>query len=292
MASIGSPRRSSNVCRAPATAVRSTSLMVPPCRCAAARSASRSARATAKRRRGPVRCRIEQATARGACTPPAAASDLGSSRHPARDRARPRSRDRNASAASRRRAGPGCGNARAGPRSAPSTRRARIASPPRPSARTWCSTSTSPTRPPRTPGTTAAVHSGRDRGSGSMIIAAATSSSACSSPGLGHGRSRTCRAVSKPGSSTHTGRPHPGGTRTSRCRSRGTARTRSASTRRTDSTSNPESASSTSTAPRCSGTTPPLSIASSARSAALARSIGTRRPAGAQVPTTAGPAVM
>jgi len=249
-------------------------LTVPPCRCPAACNATRPARATANRRRVPVTCRSEQATARRAGAASAAAGVLRRARPWPQNRPSARSRDRNASATSRRRVGNGRGNGPLGPGSAPSRSRASIARPSMPSARTWCSTSTSPTVPLAGSGTNAAAHSGRDRGNGSPMIAAATSSSACSPPGAGHDRRRTCRVASKRGSSTHTGRPHPNGTRTSRCRRRGTARIRSASTRCADSTSTPGPVSSTSTAPTCSGTAPPLSIASSARSAVLARSRG------------------
>jgi hypothetical protein len=86
--------------------------LVPPCRSPAACNATRLVRATANRRCVPVTCRIEQATARGTgASPPI---DAHRARPPARNRPSECSRDRNASAASRRRAGHGCGNVLAG----------------------------------------------------------------------------------------------------------------------------------------------------------------------------------
>lgn len=63
-------------------------------------------------------------------------------------------------------------------------------------------------------------HGGRPRGQSSgsrrTICSATTASNADSSPGGGHTRCWRCRSRVNPASSTHTGRPHPHGTRSTR----------------------------------------------------------------------------
>ncbi len=68
-------------------------------------------------------------------------------------------------------------------------------------------------RPPRpgSPVTTTARQSGRSLGSGVVYQGTAVRSRASSSPGASHSTVVTCRAMSKAVSSTHTGRPQPGG---------------------------------------------------------------------------------
>ena len=66
------------------------------------------------------------------------------------------------------------------------------------------------------PLTKVADQSGRPRGSGCVRISAATPSSASSSPGTGQRTSRTWYPMSKLGSFTQIGRPHPSGVRTRR----------------------------------------------------------------------------
>ena len=74
-----------------------------------------------------------------------------------------------------------------------------------PSASTWFMTMTRPVPPPARPVTNVADHSGRDRGSGSPVPAAATSSSARSSPGGGQGSCQTWCRRSNAGSSAQDG---------------------------------------------------------------------------------------
>jgi len=163
---------------------------------------------------------------------PTGAAQLGQAlpdrAHAARRVGERRARPAQASAASARARGAGAGKpAAAGlPGGTPgpsSTSLASTASPPMPSASTWFMTTTRPVPPSARPVTNVADHSGRDRGSGSRISAAATSNSARSSPGGRHDRCRMWCRRSNAGSSAQNGRPQPGGARHSRCRSRGTA---------------------------------------------------------------------
>ena len=188
-----------------------------------------------------------------------------------RTRRTPASRARTASRASTLRVGRGRGNGTSTGRPPGSTRFASTSSPPTPSARTWCRTSTRAYPPSARPLTRTADHSGAVRGNGSRTTARAVSRSACSSPDDRQATSRTWRPMSNDASSTQTGPPQPKGVRTSRWRSRGTARIRSPSSARARARSRPDPAPSRSTTPSCSGTVP-ASIARKARSVALARS--------------------
>ena len=95
-----------------------------------------------------------------------------------------------------------------------------------PSATAWWSFTTTAIRSPATPSTTRRAHSGRSRGSAVPAKAPMARASARSSPGGSSTTRLTCRARSKPGSSTHTGWPRPRGTGTTRRRNGG-SRTRS-----------------------------------------------------------------
>lgn len=213
---------------------------------------------------------------RGGCRPPLADIEL---RRRRQDRGAPPNARHLREKESRTSAlllGRGCGKGVMDARPPGSTKLARTASPPIPSARTWCSTSTSADLPSARPVTKAADHNGPVRGSGVRTTSRAVSRSACSSPGCRHLTPRTCRRTSNRSSSTQIGPPQPGATRTSRWRIRGMAWIRSASsccTRPRSSRSAPARslASSMRTTPNCSGTFP-LSIARNARSAGLARS--------------------
>ena len=181
-----------------------------------------------------------------------------------------RARAASASVSRTRRVG-GCrGNRSSWAGGAPSMSRARTASPPMPSASTWWKTMTSAPRSSARPVTMTAAHGGRFSGRRVPTACIATSCSAASSAGSGHRTSRTCRSTVNSGSSTHIGRPHSGGVRTSLRRSRGTARTRSASAWCTAVGSSGRSR--TSSAPTCHGTDP-RSTASSSRSSGRVRSI-------------------
>ena len=247
-------------------------MAVAPCRCAAARTAARSARTTASCRRGPVGWFRELGAARGGRRPPPAPMD---SRSRCQDCGAWRTALSLAANASRARlagAGADRGEHTSGACEGPSISSASTASPPTPSASAWCSTITRARVFPPGPVTSTADHNGAVRGSLLMITDRAVSSSAGSSPGSRHATARTWRRISNPGSSTQIGPPQPSGTLTSRWRSRGTAGTRSAISRRARPRSSAPPSSSIRMTPNCSGTSP-QSIARNARSDGLARSI-------------------
>jgi hypothetical protein len=102
--------------------------------------------------------------------------------------------------------------------------------PPIPSASTWWNTTIRAQASPSRLVTSVADHSGWSGGSGCVTAPAATRRRASSSPGGGQRISWTCRVMSNSGSSTHTGRPQPGGVDTSRWRKREMPRIRSAGT--------------------------------------------------------------
>jgi hypothetical protein len=179
-------------CSAPATATKRASLTVAPCRCAAARTAARSARTTVSRRRGPAAWFSEQPAARAGRRPP-----------PTPMEARSSCQDRHCAAAPAT-----CSGARRGPgwpqwaRARGRNRRAV-----EPAGRAG---SPEPSPPSARPVSGAAHRSGAVRGSGAAITARAVSSSAGSSPGSRQATARTWRRISKWGSSTQIGPPqHP-----------------------------------------------------------------------------------
>ena len=267
-----SPRPSRTWCRAPATATRTALLVVAPCRCAAVCTAARSARTTASCRRGPVGWFSELGAARGGRRPPPAPMDSRSRCQDCAGWRSARSLAASASRASIAGAGAGRGNDASGVPVAPSISWVSTASPPTPSASAWCSTITRARVFPAGPVTSTADHNGALRGSGLVITDRAVSSSAGSSPGSRQATARTWRRISKPRASIQIGPPQPGGTLTSRWRSRGTAGMRSARSWRARSRSSPPPSSSIRMTPNCSGTSP-QSIARNARSDGLARSI-------------------
>ena len=158
----------------------------------------------------------------------------------------------------------------AGP-AAPSTRFTRTANPPTPSASTWWNTTIRAQASPSRPVTSVADHSGWSGGSGCVTAPAATRRRDSSSPGGGQRTSWTCPVISNSGSSTHTGRPQPGGVDTSRWRKREMPRIRSASASRTPLAARFAPGANTRIAPTWSGTGP-TSEASSIMSIELARS--------------------
>jgi len=98
---------------------------------------------------------------------------------------------------------------------------------------------------------------------------------AASSPGGRQETARTCRSIVKSRSSTHTGRPQPGGTLINRGRNRGKARIRPPISWRRSSRPRSPGRSKIKITANCSGTLP-VSIARNAKSAGLARSITDR----------------
>ena len=141
-----------------------------------------------------------------------------------------------------------------------STSLANTASPPIPSASTWFITMTRPVPPSARPVTTWPTTTA---GTGAAAARAPPPPHPAAPAGHrppGRAPRRTWWPRSKrhlnAGSSAQNGRPHPGGTRYSRCRSRGTATIRSPSSRRACSTLNPGPVPSTSTAPTCIGAGP------------------------------------
>ena len=160
----------------------------------------------------------------------------------------------------------------------PSTRLANTASPPMPSARMWWKMTTRAQPPSASPSTSVADHSGRWAGSGHVTSAAAVARSAVSSPGARLATAFTWWAMSKSGSSTHTGLPQPHGVGTNCCRNRRIPPIRSAMLLRTSSKPRAVPGPKRSRAPTCLGAGP-MSEASSIMSAELARSIGVLRTA-------------
>ncbi len=255
-----SPRAARRVFRAPLTAASITSFTVAPCACAASRMAPRSASTVRTWRRGPVaRFSEDLGAGSGRCWPSSATAALrvavpwGIRRSECRRLA-------DASASSCRHVGAGRGRgigAGMGPlAAASSTRAARTARPPMPSATTWCRTSTTAAVLSLRSVTSTARQSGRERSSGLVTISTAASRSAAWSPGCRHRTCSTWAPTSKRGSSTQIGRPQPNGTSTSRWRRRGIAASRASSSIRAPARSKPGPASRVRTAPTFIGTGP------------------------------------
>ena len=271
--SMCSPRPASTLPSAPDTATRTASLVVAPNRCAAARRSSYLVRTTMIRRFAPVGRMSEQPAIRGGWSPPPAPMDARRSRH---EPTTPRTAFAFLTSASWSRlatGGGGCGKAAPGTSDPGSTRLARTLSPPIPSARAWCRTTTRALRSSCSPFSSTTDHIGAPRLSGLSTVASAVSISSRSPPGARQRTSRTWRRRSNPASSTHRGPPQPKGAVTRRCRNRTTVPIRSATSSRTRD--NDRCPSSSSTTPNCSGTSP-RSIAKKARSVALARSMRRR----------------
>ena len=161
-------------------------------------AAVRSAWATASCRCGPVGWLSVHGVGRPTWSPPSSATPCRTSRRRARQRPMARSRSEVASVKSCRRFGAGDGNGTLGDVGAASTNLAKTASPPIPSARTWCMTRTSALRPSCRPLTTVMDHSGRSRGSGRVAAAAAISRRAARSPAAGQRRSSTWCSIGEP----------------------------------------------------------------------------------------------
>ncbi len=94
----------------------------------------------------------------------------------------------------------------------------------------WCTFVSIAHRSPARPSITQSSHSGRSRSRRRAMTSATSRYSASSSPGWGSATRRTCRAMSKSGSSTHCGAPRSNGYRRSRWANRGQARIRSENT--------------------------------------------------------------
>ena len=144
-----SPLRSSNPSRLPATAASTRSLTVAPCRCPASTTSANRASTVRTCRRADVGRRIEvRATRVGRLLPsPISRMPATSRRRLAPALLRTARRCATASRRTWRRVGTGRG-ARGCGTGTPSTSPASAASPPIPSARTWCSTITTRTSAP------------------------------------------------------------------------------------------------------------------------------------------------
>jgi hypothetical protein len=149
--STDSPLLSKSSCKAPPTATRTASFVVAPYRWAADASRARSSLTIAILRRGPVRRTSEQGAAGAGRKPPPADMARRISRH---DPAACRTLLKRVNQASRARleaAGRGRGKEMAAGGDPGSTSATSTFSPPRPSARTWCKTTTTAAEPSASP---------------------------------------------------------------------------------------------------------------------------------------------
>ena len=197
------------------TTAKTRSFIVTPRACPVHRAASSPWVAMTRARSGPTRRGNDVAGSRArnpsmACRMPAIGCRPGPGAAPAFGRARTR-RPRTAESLSRTsspREGVGepmgVGGSGRVVSAAGSSRELRIRTPVRPSARMWCTRTRTANRPPASPPTTSARHSGRSRGS--TLTHRLAAHVATSSP-AGRVVASMCRAGSNSGSSTHNGRP-------------------------------------------------------------------------------------
>ena len=268
---FSSPRDPSSSRAPPATAASTTSFTFAPCSWAAAFTRARSARTSRRSRRRPTGTFSDVRGARPSAAYPriaAAAARIFVRHVPGRDRhaTAPRRRSRmrrtssaNSSPAVGRGAGIHGGAVAGGASAVTSSSAPSEAMEAMPSAITWWERISIPTRPPSSPVRNHSSQSGRDRASGGSFSARQVATREASSPGAGTARAPTCSPIRKPGSSTHTGGPSPGGGSKSTWRRRGarwsrrSTCARRASRGRAPSASRNASPSSTSSAATCIG---------------------------------------
>ena len=239
--SVRRPRERSHFCSAPATALRTTSLTVPPSASLTRLKSARSCRTQTSRRCGPISTLsgvggagfsaaqttspMPSSASRVSCSASLGCAAAPSARAPASNGRLSRPRTPRAASSTRLGVGRGAHGASGCPISDGTGERSKStvarSTPATPSTSAWWVLVMSAKRSPSRPWTSHSSHSGLERSSAWEWIRAASARSCASDPGAGSAVSRTWYSRLKLASSTHSGRPVSTGGKASFWRKRG-----------------------------------------------------------------------